>query len=357
MAKRKQFDLGTPTRVDQPGGEIERLFDAELRSAQKPVLRDLPISRVQPNPFQARQNFDDLDELVQSIHAHGFVSRLRVRSHPEAADQFQLVFGERRLRAARAAGMQTIPCEIAEHSDAQLMEIGLAENIQRQDLDPLEEAYAFQTLISQRGYTQQSLAGRIGKDVSYVTGRLHILKNTPLDVQHMVRQRTDTVRAAREIAKLTDAETRAPLIAGVLDRSLSIREVRESVREALARPTGNQSGASVPRSPAPAEHEAARDAQSPTPHERDALRVGDLEPGSHERAASGSEGRLTRGSAVLHGLNFDRDMRNVRAIFARWELQLDTLDERYVSQLVQFMTQEHLPQVDRLIKALERNHS
>src|SRR4051794_25351171 len=160
MAKRKQFDLGVVPRPEEAGREIERLFDAELRTAQKPILRDLPLDRIQPNPFQARQSFDGLDELVQSIRAHGFVSRLRVRPHPEMPDHFQLVFGERRLRAARAAGMQSIPCEIAEHSDAQLIEIGLAENIQRQDLDPLEEAYAFRTLIAQRGYTQQRLAER-----------------------------------------------------------------------------------------------------------------------------------------------------------------------------------------------------
>ena len=354
MAKRKQFDLSVALPAEENDREVARLFDAELRTAQKPVLRDLPIDRILPNPFQARRDFDDLEELVRSIHAHGFVSRLRVRAHPQQADHFQLVFGERRLRAARAAGMQTVPCEIAEHSDAQLIEIGLAENIQRQDLDPLEEAYAFRTLIAQHNYTQQRLADRIGKDVSYVAERLHILEDTPEDVQAMVRQRSDTLRAAREIAKLPDAAARAPLIAQVLERHLPTHAVRKLVREELdraaAQPETPRTKRTAPESPrAAAEPRTTTTARE---HEPEGSVDGRAIPAG--QTTSYVEHQPARDATMLAGIGIDRDIRNVRTIFERWQRQLDTLDGPYRDRLIQFMLDEHLQQVERLVEAIKR---
>jgi ParB family chromosome partitioning protein len=160
-----------------------------------------------------------------------------VRPHPSQPNTFELVYGERRLRAAGLAGLSSVPCEIADHSDDDLVEIGLAENIQRRDLDPLEEAQAFTTFIEQRGYSVRRLAERIGKDKSYVEDRLALLR-MPDDVRDMVAQRPDSLRAAREISKLGTPEERQLLIGGVVGGDLSTAKVREVVRD-LTSPAGD----------------------------------------------------------------------------------------------------------------------
>src|SRR5919199_164670 len=215
MAKRKRFALDVEEHPDARGGEIDRLFETQLATAQKPVVRDLATDRIHPNPFQARRSFDNIEELAQSMRMLGFITRLPVRPHPEQPGHFQLVFGERRWRAAIAAGLESIPCEIAPYPDEALLEIGLAENIQRQDLNPIEEAQAFKRFIDAYGYTQQRLADRIGKDINYVNRRLKLLE-TPADVQAMVAERPDTIVVAREIARLESSAERQPLIAEVL---------------------------------------------------------------------------------------------------------------------------------------------
>ncbi len=232
MPKRKGFF----SQDVRPEDELARQREVEALIAPRRVnIGDIPVERISPNPFQARRNFDGLGDLVQAIKAQGFTTRLRVRPDAAKPNHFQLVFGERRLRAAREAGLGEIPCEIAEHSDDEMVEIGLAENIQRRNLDPLEEAQAFHTFIEQRGYTIRRLAERIGKDKSYVDDRLALLR-TPDDVQELIRQRPDTLRIAREIAKLPSAEERRPLIEAVVAGTLNTEDVRTIVREVSAQP-------------------------------------------------------------------------------------------------------------------------
>jgi ParB family chromosome partitioning protein len=231
MAPRKRQGFFTQDEPSAPD-DLARQRDVEALLAPRRVsIHDIPVERIRPNPFQARRTFTGIEELAHAIRALGFATRLRVRPDPDQPDYFQLVFGERRLRAASMAGLGSVPCEIAEHTDAEMIEIGLAENIQRRDLDPLEEAHAFQMLITQRGYTIRSLAERLGKDKGYVEGRLVLLR-VPADVQEMVEQRPDTIRAAREIAKLGSPEERQPLIEGVVQGTLSKEDVRLIVREA-----------------------------------------------------------------------------------------------------------------------------
>ena len=236
MPKRKGFYDDAP--VDSA---LDLLRERNVESLLQPLIephrttqRDLRIDRIRPNPFQARRTFD-VAELAEVIRVQGFISRLRVRPDPLEPGYFQLVFGERRLRAARAAGLSEVPCEIAEHTDAELIEIGLAENIQREDLAPLEEAEAFQTFLEQRGYSIRGLAERIAKDKGYIENRLALLR-APQDVQQMVATRPDTLRAAREIAKLPGADARRPLIDGVISGNLNLTTVSAIVREALSDP-------------------------------------------------------------------------------------------------------------------------
>jgi ParB family transcriptional regulator, chromosome partitioning protein len=201
------------------------------------VSQDLPRERIRPNPYQARRAFTDLDELAEAIRQQGFISRLRVRPDPTEAGYYQLVYGERRLRAAEQAGLVSIPCDVAEHSDRELIEIGLVENIQRQDLNPLEEAHALQTFIRELDYSIRSLAERLGKHRSYVEGRLALLR-APEDVQELVMNRPDTLDAARQIASVADPQERAVLISGVASGELTSQTVRERVSEQRDRQKG-----------------------------------------------------------------------------------------------------------------------
>jgi ParB family chromosome partitioning protein len=242
MPPRKRGFFAEPSR---PEDELARQQEVEaLLAPRRTVVQDLAIARIRPNPYQARKEFTGLDELAEAIRQQGFVSRLRVRQDPGAPGYFQLVYGERRLRAAALAGLEAVPVEIADHSDAELIEIGLAENIQRRDLGPLEEADVFQRLIRDQGYSIRRLAERIGKDKSYVEDRLKLLE-APADVRQMVEQRPDSLRAAREIAKVEDATSRAALIQGVVKGTLSTEGVRGAVKGLGG--TGDQ-----------ANHEAAR---------------------------------------------------------------------------------------------------
>lgn len=252
----------------RPQDEEARRSDLEaLITRRRSVPQEIGVERIEPNPFQARRTFDGIEELAAAISAQGFTSRLRVRPHPQRPGAFQLVYGERRLRAAQAAGLHEVPCEIADHTDDELVEVGLAENIQRRDLDPLEEARAFATFIEQRGYSIRRLAERIGKDKSYVDDRLALLR-APADVQQMVEQRPETLRSAREIAKLPPGAERQELISGVVAGSLNTQEVRQRVR-------------------------AATDAQVPqAPRAADAAAVAEL---------------------------IARESTNIRATFARWQ--------------------------------------
>jgi ParB/RepB/Spo0J family partition protein len=231
VAKRKAFF----NQTIRPEDELARQREVEaLIAPRRLVIQDLPVDRLHPNPFQARQNFDGLRDLVQAIRAQGFTTRLRVRPHPDQPGTFQLVFGERRLRAAREAGLTEVPCEIADHADDEMIEIGLAENIQRRDLEPLEEAQAFQTFIEHRGYSIRRLAERIGKDKSYIEDRLKLL-HVPTDVQSLIMQRPDALRMAREIAKLATPRERQPLIDAVVAGQLNTEDVRTIVREVSTR--------------------------------------------------------------------------------------------------------------------------
>ena len=235
MPRPKNFMVTAPRAKATLEDDIAALYD-HAHPAQRRETRLLPIDQIRPNPFQARRTFSGLDELAQAIQLHGFTSWLRVRPDPTDPGFYQLVYGERRLRAAGAAGLSELPCEIVAHTDAQMIEIGLAENIQRQDLDPLEEAHMFRTLLEQQGYSQRSLAERIGKDKGYVENRLALLR-VPEDVQQMVVQRPESMSAARAIAKLPTPEERRPLIDGVLAGRLTKQDIYALVDEIMAAPT------------------------------------------------------------------------------------------------------------------------
>ena len=320
MPRRKNFYEDSGSNVQ------ERMLEQNLQALitpQRPQTTDLPINRLRPNPFQARQNFDDVAELAAAIRSQGFTTRLRVRPDPSEPDAFQLVFGERRLRAAEEAGLTMVPCEVAQHSDDEMIEIGLAENIQRRDLDPLEEARAFQRFIDQRGYTERRLAERIGKDRGYIQNRLALLR-APEDVQQLVAQRPDTLSAARAIAQLPSMEQRQPLIEGVASGALTHKDVLALVNSA-----------SVSPSPLPVKVNDRLSA-SGTP----------VEPGELATAATTAP---AASSPLMRAL--DRDIPTVRAIFARLRLALPKSKSEERARILGFVD-EHLAELEALAAAI-----
>jgi len=220
------------TEEDEEGG-------AETQKKQK-WTREIPLDHIQANPFQARQIFDQakLEELAEGMREHGFVGGgLPVRPHPTEPKMYQLVFGERRWRAARLANLTAISCEVSAYSDADMMEIGLLENIQREDLTNLEEGQMFQRLLAlteedgTSKYSIRTLAKRIGKDKSYIQDRLQYVK-APEDVQHLATVQPDvSPRLVRELVKIETPEERAPVIEQVQAGTLRIEDVRAIVKE------------------------------------------------------------------------------------------------------------------------------
>ncbi len=210
-----------------------------LLTPQSLALSDLPIDAIVPNPFQARTSFDaaSLQELAHSITEHGFITRIRVRPSPHSDDIFELVYGERRWRAARMAGLSHIPCEIVPYTDDELTEIGFIENVQRDDLVPTEEAEMYRQLLEQQDenekpkYSIRSLAKRIGKDKGYVEARLALLR-APEDVQQLLKAQPDVpLRVARELIKVPSPEERAPIVEQVRTGTLRTEDVRAIVKQ------------------------------------------------------------------------------------------------------------------------------
>lgn len=250
------------SQIERPEDEAARQREVEsLLSTRRTFPQEIGVERIAPNPYQARRDFVGLDELAEGIRAQGFISRLRVRPDPQRAGFFQLVYGERRLRAAQLAGLGEIPCDVAEHTDDEMIEIGLAENIQRRDLNPLEEARAFQTFIDERGYSIRRLAERIGKDKGYIEDRLALLR-APEDVQQLIAERPDALRMAREIAKIENIAERQSLIADVLLGRVNTQEVRQAVREQILSPITQRSSRNLVPTASSLQRQIDRDANT-----------------------------------------------------------------------------------------------
>lgn len=207
-----------------------------VRGTRPKFSRVIPIDRIHPNPWQARKIFDEekLKELANGMQEHGWVGGgLPVRAQPGVSNEYQLVFGERRWRAAKLAGLAAIPCEVSSFSDDDMVEIGLLENIQREDLSRYEEGVAYQSLLDLRDedgrskYSIRGLAKRLGKDKSYVEDRLQYAR-APEEVQQLVQEKPDIApRMVRELAHVEDESMRGALIEAVRQDQVDIEDVRQ----------------------------------------------------------------------------------------------------------------------------------
>ena len=201
-------------------------------------LREVAVGDVVPNPKQPRQVFDDeaLDELTHSVREFGLLQPVVVRERTgdgDGAPRYELIMGERRLRAARAAGLETVPAIVRDTTDDALLRDALLENIHRVQLNPLEEAAAYQQLLEEFGATHEELAGRIGRSRSQVTNTIRLMK-LPVKVQTRVAAGVISAGHARALLGLADPEAQDALATRIVAEGLSVRATEEAVALAAA---------------------------------------------------------------------------------------------------------------------------
>lgn len=188
---------------------------------------EIPVDRIRPNPFQPRKGIDQdaLEQLAASVREHGVIQPILV---VEVLDGYQLVAGERRLRAAQLAGLERIPAVVRQLADREQLELALVENLQRADLNPLEEAIAFRQLIDDFGFTQEQLAGRLGRARSTVANTLRLLEMSEA-IKQAVTDGRITEGHARAMAGLAERDE-AQLLDLIAARQLSVRQTEELTR-------------------------------------------------------------------------------------------------------------------------------
>lgn len=191
-------------------------------------VKIIPVDRIEPNPDQPRMVFDvdALHELAASIREHGVLQPILVR--PLGENRYQLIAGERRWRASREANLATIPALVEEIDDDTALEISIIENLQREDLSPLEEATMFDRMVHEHGYSIRKLAEKLGKDKGYLENRLR-LADAPEEIRELVSLRKDTVSHAYELLKVADPKKRKKLAAQVASGELSLVKLREKI--------------------------------------------------------------------------------------------------------------------------------
>jgi ParB/RepB/Spo0J family partition protein len=198
-------------------------------------VRIVHIERIEPNPEQPRMVFEQeaLDELAASIREHGVLQPILVR--PLGPNTYQIVAGERRWRASKQAGLATIPALIEDIDDDTALEIAIIENLQREDLTPLDEAAMFDRMIHQHGYSIRKLADKLGKDKGYLENRLR-LADAPPEIRELVSLRKDSLSHAYELMKVEDPKKRRRLAAQVARGELTLIKLRDKIEGRRSRP-------------------------------------------------------------------------------------------------------------------------
>ncbi len=213
------------------GRGLSSLLDTALDEKGKVI--ELSISQIHPNPWQPRRDFDEesLATLAASIKEKGLIQPITVRSREiDGSFSYEIVTGERRLRAAKLAGLTAIPSIITTYSDDNMAEMALIENLQREDLNPIEEGDAYRTLMETYGLTTDDMAAKVGKSRSYVANMLR-LGSLAEGVKELLRQRKLTIGQARPLLAVTEEEEQLALAGEILEEGLSAREIEKRMKE------------------------------------------------------------------------------------------------------------------------------
>ena len=246
MATKNQYGLGKGLGALLGGEDLSELrkpvgyINKEVVSAgDKPkdtsdVLR-IPVDMIEPNPYQPRMSFDDdaMRELAQSIKTFGLIQPITVRRKGD--DKYQIISGERRYRASILAGMDMIPAYIRDASEQGMLEMAIVENIQRENLDPIEVAMSYQRLMDECRLTQEQMADRVGKKRASVANQLRLLK-LPAKVQHDLKVGLVSVGHAKVLLGVENPEQQEALCDEIVKKGLSVRQLEEKVKSMVKLP-------------------------------------------------------------------------------------------------------------------------
>jgi len=218
------------------GMGLEQLFNSEnldLASIEKRIYEtsnseeivNLKLSELRPNPYQPRKTFDEasIDELASSIKEHGVIQPIIVK---KSIKGYEIIAGERRFRASKKLGLETIPAIIRDFTDEQMMEIALLENLQRENLNAIEEAIAYQSMIDKLNLTHEQLAKKVGKSRSHITNMLGLLR-LPKEVQDMITKKEISMGHARVLSKLEDEKQIIETAQKIVEENIPVRELEE----------------------------------------------------------------------------------------------------------------------------------
>ena len=230
IVKKKELGLGIRAL-------LSNLDEAQAPEKQEEVVRELshtvamiPVAQIEVNPFQPRKDFDEeaLEELATSLKVHGLIQPITVRRL--SGKEYQLISGERRLRAARIAGMKEIPAYVRIANDQEMLEMALVENIQREDLNPIEISITYQRLIDECSLTHENLGDRVGKKRSTVSNFLGLLKLPP-QIQQSLKNKDISMGHAKALRGIEDVAIQLSIFNEIVSNGLSVREAEQLARD------------------------------------------------------------------------------------------------------------------------------
>jgi len=212
------------------GKGLNAIIGADIVSEviDRPRAIEIPVDRLSPNPFQPRRSFTEegLEQLAESIRRHGVLQPIVVR---RSGDGYQLIAGERRWRAAQTAGLQRIPAVVRELDDSSMVQVALIENLQREDLNPIEEASAYRRLMDEFNMTQEQLSSAIGRSRPTIANAVRLL-NLPAEIQRAVEERRLSEGHARCLLAISDQGDQLKIAAEIIANGLNVRQAEELVK-------------------------------------------------------------------------------------------------------------------------------
>lgn len=227
--KRKALGKGLEQLFSNEVINFEQFENDVITNTSSSDIKEINLDEIRSNPYQPRKTFNEesLQELAESIKEHGIVQPIIVK---KSIKGYELIAGERRTKASRLAGLKTIPAIIKDFDDNEMMEIALVENIQREDLNPIDEAMAYENIINLSKMTQEEFAKKFGKSRSHVTNMLGLLK-LPEKTKHLIENGKISMGHARALSKLNEEEKIYELSEKIVNESLSVRELERIISE------------------------------------------------------------------------------------------------------------------------------
>jgi len=233
MSKKPALGKGLSALLDHVDTEViipEKKKKKKLKEPAVDTISSLPLEQIEINPFQPRTEFDEVAimELAGSIRQHGIIQPLTVRKI--GTGRYQLISGERRFRASRRAGLKAVPCYIREADDQAVLEMALVENIQREDLNPIEVGISYQRLIEECDLTQEQLSMKVGKKRTTITNYLRLLR-LPAEIQTGLMMKKLSMGHARALVNIESEKKQLALYNRILEEGLSVRAVERAVQD------------------------------------------------------------------------------------------------------------------------------